>query len=221
MVRLDARFCGTILYIKSKTCGSAWGACGLVRFGSSPPSWSKMTVDAASTDCTVRVQKYPKDGVDKASSLCITTSQAVKAILPLELTPIGENVLIAGSRDVLLSFEISHDGKVDRMGEVVAHWHDLTGIQPWIKKLKDAKGRLVLTPMIVSASLDGTVRRWDLHGTNLHQNQIAGIYILPELLQPKAEPKTERYKGDAAKPKSSTRLTEEELDALLESDQDE
>ena len=42
-----------------------------------------------------------------------------------------------------------------------------------------------------------------------------------ELLHPKAELKTDLSEGDATKPKSSAGLTEEELDALLDSDQDE
>jgi len=56
----------------------------------------------------------------------------------------------------------------------------------------------------------------------LTPNSDGELFIsIPELLQPNSEPKTERSKGDAAKPKSSTGLTEEELDALLESDHDE
>ena len=47
------------------------------------------------------------------------------------------------------------------------------------------------------------------------------LISLLELLHPKAEPKTDLSNGDAAKPTSSAGLTEEELDALLDSDHDE
>lgn len=70
---------------------------------------------------------------------------------------------MSGSGDLLTAWDVSafgeRDGEIEAISEVDAHWHDITGIRLWART---AGGRR--EAWIVTASLDGTLRKWKLSG---------------------------------------------------------
>ena len=52
------------------------------------------------------------------------------------------------------------------LGETDAHWHDVIGLRLWMRKtiVEGKPGKYKVEPWIVSASLDGTLRKWRLLG---------------------------------------------------------
>lgn len=93
----------------------------------------------------------------------IEHSAPIRAILPLALTPIERPILLTGSGDVFTAWDVSAfgepDGGVDVLSKIDAHSHDITGIGSWIRSVDGRK-----EAWIVTASLDGTIRRWRLEG---------------------------------------------------------
>lgn len=79
------------------------------------------------------------------------------------LTPLGRPILITGSGDLFTAWDVSAfgepDGGVDALTKIDAHSHDITGIGWWIRSSNGRK-----EAWIVSAGLDGTLRRWKLDG---------------------------------------------------------
>jgi hypothetical protein len=50
------------------------------------------------------------------------------------------------------------------MSEIDAHWHEVTALRLWLRKWKGKDGLIRVEPWVVSASLDGTIRKWKLSG---------------------------------------------------------
>ncbi|KAI0340486.1 WD40 repeat-like protein [Trametopsis cervina] len=98
----------------------------------------------------------------------ITHPTAVRAILPLSLTLLAEPYLLTGSGDIIRAYDISSPDEPELLGEIDAHWHDVTALRLWMRKspVLDAQGKktehVVVEPWVVSASLDGTLRKWRL-----------------------------------------------------------
>ena len=97
----------------------------------------------------------------KKSHRPIEMRKPVKSILPLSLTLVNEPLLIVGTGEEIMSFDVSELDRPEHKGSVDAHWHDITALRLWVKKSNTPSG---YEPIIVSASLDGTVRRWTLKG---------------------------------------------------------
>jgi hypothetical protein len=129
------------------------------------PGWeaSSIQVGAASTDCTVLVQPVPENRTS-SNSTQVTLGKPVKAILPLALTPLDEPYLLIGSDDTLYCYDLSTIAEPEELGKVDAHWHNIMAIRLWMKKEELDLGRSRLTPFLITASLDGTIRRWPLAG---------------------------------------------------------
>jgi len=94
----------------------------------------------------------------------ISHPTAVRCILPLSLTDLAEPYIITGSGDVIRIFDIAslEEPEPELVGLIDGHWHDVIGLQMWVRRLVGADGRTRIEPWIISASLDGTIRKWRL-----------------------------------------------------------
>ncbi|KAF8163135.1 WD40-repeat-containing domain protein [Crassisporium funariophilum] len=126
---------------------------------------------------------------------------AVRAILPLGLTDLAEPYLITGAGDILRVYDVSDLDEPEFIGEVDAHWHDITAIRLWMRKFVRADGRALVEPWIITTSLDRTIRKWKLS----------------ELLKP-PPPKAPEVKAPDPKPviDADSGMTEEEERELAE-----
>lgn len=96
----------------------------------------------------------------------ITHPTAVRAVLPLTLTSLGEPYLLTGSGDFIRAYDISSPDEPELLSETDAHWHDIIALRLWMRKLpiEGQRGKYTVEPWIISASLDGTLRKWRLAG---------------------------------------------------------
>ena len=94
----------------------------------------------------------------------LTHPVAVRAILPLNLTNLSEPYLLTAAGDVLRVYDISTLDEPEYIGEVDAHWHDITAIRLWMRKFVGDDGKARVEPWIITISLDRTVRKWKLTG---------------------------------------------------------
>jgi len=157
----------------------------------------------ASTDETVQIHPYPcSDSPPKVNS--ISSTKAIKALLPLQLSPLEEPYLIIGSEDVIKTYDISSlDSPAELLSTVDAHWHDVTILKLWLRLSEEGNVKKI-EPWIVSGSLDGTLRKWKLDEL---------IHPPPAFVATNEQP--------VAPPSSGlTEDEERELDELLSSDSD-
>ncbi|KAL1683551.1 WD40-repeat-containing domain protein [Schizophyllum commune] len=159
----------------------------------------------ASTDETV--QLVPLADVDDKKTKpppAITHPGGVKAILPLALTDLAEPYLFTAAGDVIRTYDVSTPDEPELIGEVDAHWHNVTLLRLWIRRTVGEDGKTRVEPWLVSASLDSTIRKWRLS----------------DLLQPKSKAAAPKPTAKAtAKPEFQMTAEEEaELDELLDSD---
>lgn len=83
----------------------------------------------------------------------------VRALLPLHIPSLDETYLFTASGDVVRSWDTSDlDDKVEQRNEIDGHWHDVTLLDVWFSS-PDA--------YLMSASLDGTIRRWKVKGLRI------------------------------------------------------
>lgn len=98
----------------------------------------------------------------------ITHPTAVRAILPLAVTPLAEPYLLTGAGDMIRAYDISSPDEPELLGETDAHWHDVVALRLWMRrsivKEDGVNAKVTVEPWIISASLDGTVRKWRLAG---------------------------------------------------------
>ncbi|QRV74753.1 Katanin p80 WD40 repeat-containing subunit B1 [Ceratobasidium sp. AG-Ba] len=150
--------------MKSHTMGitDMWAAYGRV--------WS------SSTDDTVRVQSLD----NSANPISIPHSVHVKSLMPVHLTPAAAPVLLTGGSDgAIRVWDLQDaddastiDGREASAGGVIdVHSHDVSALALWVRDPaaeKDKETEDEIKPVkqveawIVSASLDGTLRRWKL-----------------------------------------------------------
>jgi len=113
----------------------------------------------ASADETVKIHPHSSEGQDDEKKRPIKPIQhptGVKALLPLYIPSLDETYLFTGSGDIIRSWDTSDlDDKVEQRNEIDGHWHDVTLLKAWF-----ASPDLY----ILSAGLDGTVRRWKVKG---------------------------------------------------------
>ncbi|KAL1947691.1 hypothetical protein VTO73DRAFT_13415 [Trametes versicolor] len=114
---------------------------------------------------------------------------AVKALLPLQLTPLAEPYLLTGAGDVIRAYDVSAPDEPELLAETDGHWHDVTALRLWMRrsKVEGEPGKVRVEPWVVSASLDGTIRRWRLN----------------ELLQPPPPPPKEVEKPKEEPPEDT------------------
>jgi WD40 repeat protein len=112
-------------------------------------------------DETVQVQRYPAAANPTKPIPGLQHNKAIKCILPLCATPLAEPYLITGSGDAIRVYDISTLDEPELVAEFDAHSHDVTSLAYWMRPGKSGRGPEI---WIVSASLDGTLRKWKLVG---------------------------------------------------------
>jgi len=137
-------------------------------FSASPADDVAHSFPSASTDETIRLHVYPPSTDTKSKpSPPITHRTAFRAVLPIylhsKLDPDAFPYLLAGSGDCIRTYDVSSVDEVEFIGEVEGHWHDVTHLRIWIQQSADGTRRDV---WVVSASLDGTLRKWKLSGAD-------------------------------------------------------
>ncbi|KZS99178.1 WD40 repeat-like protein [Sistotremastrum niveocremeum HHB9708] len=163
------------------------------------------TLWTGSTDCTVIMRQYPTASNGANQFRAITLPHTVKSILPLSLTPLNEPLVVVGSADTIVSFDISSPEDPEQLRELDVHAHDVVGLGFWVKKVESKTGAVALEPWIISASLDGTVRRWPFK----------------ELITPApAAPLPPKEKSNGKPSSGLTEEEERELNELLSSDEE-
>ncbi|KAK0210337.1 WD40-repeat-containing domain protein [Desarmillaria ectypa] len=116
----------------------------------------------ASSDDTVQVVTVnPTSEAEKVPRF-MTHPTAVRCLLPIVLTDLAEPYLITGSSDVIRSYDVSSIEEPEILGEIDAHWHDVTALRFWMRKFTGKDGCTRVEPWVLSASLDGTLRKWRL-----------------------------------------------------------
>jgi hypothetical protein len=174
----------------------------------------------ASADETVKIHPYSSEGQgceEKRPIKPIQHPTGVKALLPLYIPSLDETYLFTASGDIIRSWDTSDlDDKVEQRNQIDGHWHDVTLLKAWFTSPD---------PFILSASLDGTIRRWKLKGIEWNSpNAELTDGRIPDLLTSK--PLGEKpISGGGTHPDIRQRapgeLTEEEereLDELLNDD---
>lgn len=133
---------------------------------------------SASSDESVALQYHPPlpDSAAPKAPPPLRHPAAAKALLPLslpalslpeDLADILDAYLITAYSDTIRVYDVSapHEPELLRE-EADGHWHDVVGLGLWIRSVKfelpSGIKRSRLEPWIVSASLDGTIRRWKL-----------------------------------------------------------
>lgn len=92
----------------------------------------------------------------------LTHPVAVRAILPLNLTDLSEPYLLTAAGEVLRVYDVSVLNEPEFIGEVDAHWHDITAVRLWMRKIVWDDGKTRVEPWIITTSLDMTIRKWKL-----------------------------------------------------------
>ncbi|KAF8630362.1 hypothetical protein AX15_002927 [Amanita polypyramis BW_CC] len=122
------------------------------------------TLWTASADETVQVSPEIANSTQGKRPRPITHPTGVRAILPLSLTALAEPYLVTGAGDIIRAYDISNPEEPELLGEVDAHWHDVTSIRHWVRQVRGQDGNNRFEHWVVTASLDGTLRKWKLSG---------------------------------------------------------
>ena len=120
-------------------------------------------VNLASSDDTVQIIDQPSSHSRKLPPPIIHPV-AVRSLLPLSLTELAESAVITGAGDMIRVYDLSTPEEPELINEIDGHWHDVTSIRLWVRKTFGEDGKARVEPWVVSASLDGTIRQWRLHG---------------------------------------------------------
>ena len=123
---------------------------------------------SASLDETIRLHVYPPFTDTKPKpSPPVTHGIGFRAVLPIylhsQLDSDAFPYLLAGSGDCIRAYDVSSVDEVEFIREVEGHWHDVTHLRIWIQQSADGTRRDV---WVVSGSLDNTLRKWKLSGTD-------------------------------------------------------
>jgi WD40 repeat protein len=119
---------------------------------------------SASSDETVQVVPYPPGSSGQKPIPPLTHPLPVRAILPLALSDLEQPYIVTGYGDVIRLYDVSTPSEPEVLGEIDAHWHDVTALRLWVQKSRTDDGRTRIEPWIISTSLDGTIRRWRFSG---------------------------------------------------------
>ena len=118
----------------------------------------------ASSDETVQVTHYPPDPSMTKPIPPLVHPLPVRAVLPLGLTPFAEPYVVTAYGDIIRLYDVTGVFELEVVGEIDAHWHDVTAIRLWLRTTSNEAGNTRIEPYIVSTSLDGTIRKWRFSG---------------------------------------------------------
>ncbi|KIK98822.1 hypothetical protein PAXRUDRAFT_9273 [Paxillus rubicundulus Ve08.2h10] len=166
----------------------------------------------ASSDETVQVTSYPPDPPLTRPLPPLNHPLPVRAVLPLALTALAEPYVVTAFGDVIRLYDVSAPSEPEVLGEIDAHWHDVTAIRLWMRCSRNKTGQSRIEPWIVSTSLDGTVRRWRLSELAASTPESPAGRMKAAIIAPFPEPK-----GDA-KAGEMTEEEERELAKLMGED---
>lgn len=122
------------------------------------------------------LRKYPSTPASQQEGHTLEHGNAVKCILPLAETPVGQPYLLTAHGDAIRIYDVSElveeqdpedskktkvKGQAHLLNEVDAHSHGITSLQVWMRTSPENSQP---EAWIVSSSLDGTLRRWKLSG---------------------------------------------------------
>ena len=127
-------------------------------------------------------------------------------------------------------YDVSTPEEPELIREVDAHWHDVTALRLWMRTtpVEEGQGKLQVEPWIISASLDGTIRKWRLGGAyRFIQISIGPLTSVVDLLTPptaapKARPSEPKPVEAPGPPSAAYQMSEEEereLAELMDEDQ--
>jgi hypothetical protein len=113
----------------------------------------------------VFVQPFPPARAGTRAPPPLAHPVAVRCLLPLAITDLGEPYVLTGAGDIIRAFDLSTPDEPEALGMLDAHWHDVTALRLWLRKVPGSDDNVTRAePWIVSASLDGTLRKWKLLG---------------------------------------------------------
>ncbi|KAF8590437.1 WD40 repeat-like protein [Ramaria rubella] len=163
-------------------------------------------VFSASNDESVIIQPSPLSTPtvkNPSKTHIVNVPSMAKSILPLALTILSEPYLITACGDVIRVYSYdtaTSDDAPELLGEIDAHWHDVTALGLWIRVV-ETQGKKNTETWILSASLDATLRRWQLEDI-----------INPKAAEPTEPPLKVRH------PPTFTEEEERELEELMGDD---
>jgi len=165
---------------------------------------------SASSDESLIIQPLPRLSAaanTKSIRHTIAHPHSINAILPLSLTNLSEPYIVTASGEVVRVYAFDPQAPEDKpelVGEIDAHWHDVTDLGLWMRVV-EKDGKKWIETWILSASLDATLRRWLLEKL---LNPSQDKELMPTIIQP-IGPST---------PSSLTEEEEEELEKLMADD---
>ncbi|KAI6117190.1 hypothetical protein EV401DRAFT_1610752 [Pisolithus croceorrhizus] len=111
-------------------------------------------------------------------------------------SPSQKSYVATAYEDVIRPYVFSTVFEPEVVGEIDAHWHDVTAVRLWPRAIRDAAGRMKVKPFIVSVSLDGTVRKWQLSEllTSTPENPAAPKH--PAVFSSVPEPRSDGTPGE-------------------------
>ncbi|KIJ60635.1 hypothetical protein HYDPIDRAFT_32058 [Hydnomerulius pinastri MD-312] len=166
----------------------------------------------ASSDETVQVTSYPPDPSVTKPPPPLNHPLPVRAVLPLALTPLAEPYVVTAFGDVIRLYDVSTLSEPEILGEIDAHWHDVTAVKLWMRTSKNEAGQTRIEPWIVTTSLDGTIRKWRFSelAASTPENPVGKTEAT--VIAPVPEPKGSARSGEL------TEEEERELAELMEDD---
>ncbi|KAI9569051.1 WD40-repeat-containing domain protein [Boletus coccyginus] len=161
----------------------------------------------ASSDETVQITSYPPDPALTRSIPPLHHPLPVRAVLPFSLTPLAEPYVVTAYGDVIRLYDLSTISEPEILGEIDAHWHDVTAVRLWMRTSKNEAGQTRIEPWIISTSLDGTIRKWRYSELATSTPENPACRAQPIVISPVPEPAGDAPTGE---------ITEEEERELAE-----
>jgi hypothetical protein len=84
------------------------------------------------------------------------------------MTDIEEPYVVIASGDIIRTYDVSEPEEPKRISEIDGHWHEVTDLRLWNRKFSGDDGKVRMELVVLSVSLDGTIRRWKLIGININ-----------------------------------------------------
>ena len=160
-----------------------------------------LIVFAASADDTVKIHPHSFEGGGSEKRRPVKPIQhptGVRGLLPLYIPELDETYLFTASGDIIRSWDTSDlEDRVEQRNEIDGHWHDVTLLKVWS------------TPSdlyILSASLDGTIRRWKVKGGE------EGFHSIGDPLTNNFRPINPKAAGGEKRPASSAPANSRRVD---------